>query len=49
MLVQALSDEPSALQKVLAGLEQLEAKATDKGEPALIEMKPNGGGAYETA
>jgi hypothetical protein len=44
MLVQALADEPGALQKVLAGLDALEAKASDKkNEPALIEMKPNGG------
>ena len=43
MLVCALADEPAALQKVLAGLEALEAKASDKNEPGLIEMKPNGG------
>jgi hypothetical protein len=44
MLVHALADEPSALQKVLAGLERLEAKAGDNSDqPALIELKPNGG------
>jgi hypothetical protein len=43
MLVKALADEPAALQKVLAGLDALEAKATDNSEPALLEMKPNGG------
>jgi hypothetical protein len=46
MLVHALADEPAALEKVRAGLEQLEAKANS--EPALIEMKPTGGNVYAT-
>jgi hypothetical protein len=48
MLVRALADEPAALQKVLAGLEQLEAKAGDQAgnKAKLIEMQPTGGSTY---
>lgn len=39
MLVRALSGHPEALQKVLAGLDELEAKATNSNPP-MIEARP---------